>query len=893
MNVFNDLEVVQMKFYSWKDVDRLFQEKRQDWKKYINNVIVYCDSVCYSRENGVSDENINKIFSQILEKFYNEDNKSVLLENNQELKILEEEFDYKVLPDNAPLFRNSYYKSIVYDAKENSLTKDVVAFHSYKGGVGRTLSLLAFTKKWSSIFGNKKKILIVDSDIEAPGLTWMLHSELPPDSFSYLDLLDTIQDNDVVDEIVSDCAKYIEKNTISIDDGKQVIKQFFLPLYRYKAQLMDMYSTPNVIVKRRQKNYVLAEVLSKIASKIGAEIVLVDLRAGFSEYSAPLLFDKRVKKYIVSSTSEQSIIGCREILLHLSNNKNKYRVILNMIPVDELDDSEIANIQEKMIESINVDSYHDYVDLFLPVKFSSELIHLPSFSEIITRLDNSPLYFSMGEEIKKYYCKKENKDVIIKADEKREFLEKLYNIAESRYTSEAQDTVNEMMVTNPIFSLVSDYRDGLPVSIIMGAKGVGKTFLYRRLVKEQNWLSFSVAYGIKSYDAQILPILSPTAITKWVSEIKDCTSKYGESVGISNYNNSIFADNSEQIKKILSNSEAYTEDKIIDVWRNEIIAKAIYPEAHSLVEADKFLNTKEKKVILVFDGFEDILQTVTKKEINQKIIRLFSQDIINYVSSKCRNIGIIAFIRRDMLVESIKVNFAQFEGQHKKYELSWSHKEAIKLVYWLVSKTKSERFKEIDVESTSISVILGKLSLLWGKKLGKDTSNEAYTVRWILAALSDFNGQLSARDMIRFLRNVTELELAGQNSNSNRYISAAAIKSAVQRSSKQKIDEVKQEYMYLNECFEIIEKKTVDKAVPIMPEQLPLTGEQVAAMEKAGFLKMSDNKYYLPECIREGLGFKSNSARPKVLSLMNISREFALSNTVNAEISGIVTVEVV
>lgn len=52
----------------------------------------------------------------------------------------------------------------------------VIAFHSYKGGVGRTLSLLAFVKAWSALKDLKstKKLLIVDADIEAPGITCVI-----------------------------------------------------------------------------------------------------------------------------------------------------------------------------------------------------------------------------------------------------------------------------------------------------------------------------------------------------------------------------------------------------------------------------------------------------------------------------------------------------------------------------------------------------------------------------------------------------------------------------------------------------------------------------------------------------------------------------------------------
>lgn len=40
--------------------------------------------------------------------------------------------------------------------------------------------------------------------------------------------------------------------------------------------------------------------------------------------------------------------------------------------------------------------------------------------------------------------------------------------------------------------------------------------------------------------------------------------------------------------------------------------------------------------------------------------------------------------------------------------------------------------------------------------MGADGSKTARTIRWVLASLSDFNGQLQARDIVRFLQYATE-----------------------------------------------------------------------------------------------------------------------------------------
>lgn len=212
-----------------------------------------------------------------------------------------------------PLFRNVLYQNTAYYSE--LIEKDlpgvpVIAFHSYKGGVGRTLSLLAFVKAWSELkdLKNPQKLLIVDADIEAPGITWLTMGQEEA-AFSFLDLLEVTQVKDNVDEILELVSRRVSELTIKIETEKGIVEHIALPTYRYVEQLLDMYSSPESLALSYNKKYILAEVLSKLGEKVDAELVLIDLRAGLSEFSAPVLFDPRVKKYLVTSTSYQSIKG--------------------------------------------------------------------------------------------------------------------------------------------------------------------------------------------------------------------------------------------------------------------------------------------------------------------------------------------------------------------------------------------------------------------------------------------------------------------------------------------------------------------------------------------------------------------------------------------------------
>ena len=70
-------------------------------------------------------------------------------------------------------------------------------------------------------------------------------------------------------------------------------------------------------------------------------------------YSAPLLLDPRVKKYCVTSTSKQSIVGTKQILqfiskgLYIDTDTLLPTIFLSMIP-DTFSISEKVEIKEKM-----------------------------------------------------------------------------------------------------------------------------------------------------------------------------------------------------------------------------------------------------------------------------------------------------------------------------------------------------------------------------------------------------------------------------------------------------------------------------------------------------------------------------------------------------------------
>lgn len=563
-----------MTLYTWKDVERKLLLERDKWLDVIVDVEIYTDEAVIHLKQKEMEETASKILKDMLGKTYDSGRQRILLDLEGESLSVVFMIDEGVERESVtiPLFRNVLYQNTAYYSE--LIEKDlpgvpVIAFHSYKGGVGRTLSLLAFVKAWSELkdLKNPQKLLIVDADIEAPGITWLTMGQEEA-AFSFLDLLEVTQVKDNVDEILELVSRRVSELTIKIETEKGIVEHIALPTYRYVEQLLDMYSSPESLALSYNKKYILAEVLSKLGEKVDAELVLIDLRAGLSEFSAPVLFDPRVKKYLVTSTSYQSIKGTEILLQQLSKG----------LPLDE--NSVIPEILITMVQ-------------------------------------------------------------------------KGMNTAE---------IVSEIVA------------------------------VYDQYMTEDN-----------------------TSIT----------------------------------------DNAVTE----------------LPFASELIHLD----------------------TLSK------------------------------------IMENLNGRYF-----YKK-------------IYEIIDQT---------------------LNRLWGVKLGKPISNEANSSRWILAALSDFNGQLQARDIIRFLEKATDN--VGKPVYEDRYLMPTEIRRAVSECSTDKIGEIKDEIKALEPIFDKLENAPEEsKVLPFSSDTFNLTQAEEKIMKQEGYLKIDNDRYYLPEIIRHALKFKyGKGARPKVLSLL-------------------------
>ena len=223
------------------------------------------------------------------------------------------------------------------------------------------------------------------------------------------------------------------------------------------------------------------------------------------------------------------------------------------------------------------------------------------------------------------------------------------------------------------------------------------------------------------------------------------------------------------------------------------------------------------------------------------------------------------------------VNFEQFRNQYQSYELNWSQADALKLAWKLADNAAEDIGLQLTKDKDNIPVynlssetIENNLNRLWGKKMGPDGSKTAGTIRWVLASLSDFNGQLQARDIVRFLQYATE-DTSVKGDFKDRLLTPDIMKKAIIKASEQKLKEVKAEIYQLQSSFKKLEEIPVSKKQdPLILEVLErLSNDDIKSLERFGYLKEADGEYYIAENIRYALGYnKTRRGGIKLVSLL-------------------------
>jgi len=870
--------------YTWQDIERKLYMNKENWPEEWMAIDVYSDEiVIYGNKINALFKEKSYDFLYSLFKGNYKDKRIIINKTKVQLEVnFEENDEEKQIAVPYPLFKDFSYVLQKNDYEPKGLPGvEIMAFHSFKGGVGRTLSLITFVRDMVEQYGLNKKVLIVDGDIEAPGLTWLGKKQNGEYRFSFIDLLNVINSKGIDEEVYSNISDIMKNIFIEIDTGKIKANQYFLPTYRYDSQLLDVYSSPEKIMNGNSNKYIITDALSLIGKLLDVDMVLVDLRAGISEYSAPLVFDPRVKKIVVTTASEQSIVGTELLLKQIRKQKDN---IVSNIVLTRVDDRIISkkqkdDVYQRLLCGIDynddVIEYIEKMDDIIEVDNDNNLLYLGDIDDVCTKLSAAYKVTSAYEDlVRSTFSKSQYKEEFSISDIKA-FRTKLHEIAYNNVTAEADDKTN-LLITNSVMRL-GNFTNDMPKINILGAKGSGKTYLYKQMMAAQTWNEFvKIVGGNIDVEPEILicPILCSEDRRNFRSMIKECNKKCNKSIQGLHIDDDMLSFNDKKIKEAIDNK--ITENNWTFLWEHMIWD--IFDNITNWNELDKYLSSINKKIVFIIDGLETLFSGVIEENVGKAGIKAICKNVMNHISDyELENVGLIVFLRKDIAELAMDVNFEQFRNQYQSYELNWSQTDALKLAWKLAVNAADEiglqiikDEENIPVYNLSAEVVENNLNRLWGKKMGADGSKTARTIRWVLASLSDFNGQLQARDIVRFLQYSTE-DFNIKKEYQDRLLTPDIMKKAVIKASETKLREVKDEIHQLAGSFEKLESiPSSKKQVPLLQDVLDsLPNEDIKALERFGYLKEADDEYYIAENIRYALGYnKTRRGGSKLVSLL-------------------------
>lgn len=759
----------------------------------------------------------------------------------------------------------------------------LVAFHSFKGGVGRTTALMSYVAATLEAAGEKHaKLLVIDADFEAPGISFWLDEPNHP-NVSFTQLLEALHYPPTdVNSTLEFFAAELRKTSQEVGSSRREL--FVLPSALDITSMMDMPVRPEHLARNPSDPWQLSERLRDLGAKLEVSHVFIDLRAGLSELSSPLLFDPRVEHFFVTTVAPQSVKGMSAILKRLyvlqsttSNPKRvKPTVIVSMLTPQLRELPVYSEAEEALARAypgIDDEAMSPGFE-WLESDFAPSLMSLQSVREAINASRaNSTLYPESLAWAESSFPSANNSSVTsLKAQTGQTDAESLYRFC-GRVQFAEQIDADEMLATEPLRNLGKHFTADLPNAISVGAKGAGKTFTFLQINRAKTWPTFLNKLEIGHYfkrDVPIFPALWSENLQTAAREVVESCQKQW----IPSPNQRLRVTASEIRKKIDAALRGSTQDWP-SFW-DGLICDQLGIVGNSLQELNNSLATDDRQVVLVFDGIEDYFQDLLKQSAQDAVKGLLY--LPNRLAElKDRRIGAIVFVRADYVQATIRQNEAQFLARFAPFRLEWTPESFLRLSYWLCGQAGIINANPKLAEEMTVDALLDALVKLWGKKLGQPDSKEARSALWVFGALCDLTGRFQARDLVRFLKFATGIQRTSKlgSVGSDRVLAPESMRQAIPQCSVEKVDEAAKEISVLRDWKAKLDTISAERRVPFNPSDLGLTSEALNALRDLGVIyedtaqKHTAERFYLPEIYRHGLKFGTSvGGRPRTLALL-------------------------
>lgn len=268
----------------------------------------------------------------------------------------------------------------------------IVAFYSFKGGVGRTTALTSMAWQLAS---EGQRVAILDLDLEAPGAGALMESKSGATARGGIDfIVDYLATSKANLDGIAAPAQALGKEAEYVDviPAGRLDFNYLEKLARLDFIAKDLFPDPNQSASNIEQ--ALQALLNAVAAELRPQYIFIDARAGLHDLAGLSLSGLAHADVLFSRASEQSYSGLDLTVRMLSQRKIEDLlsvVVHTMAPTDA--NSQESRLEEAEFLARSYRSFADHVYSALP-ELPSERDQGAPHNPVVLRFNPSLLHFS-------------------------------------------------------------------------------------------------------------------------------------------------------------------------------------------------------------------------------------------------------------------------------------------------------------------------------------------------------------------------------------------------------------------------------------------------------------------------------------------------------------------
>ncbi len=799
-----------------------------------------------------------------------------------------------------------YITNVYWDAKKKkkakcSLLGRLVSFYSFKGGVGRTTTMMM-----CAIGAAKrgKKVILLDFDLEAPGVS----SFFPEDAISQYGILDFFVENNVyseeinIDEYLYSVGEYCHVNQyggeIYIMPAVGTAARNDVESYRKNLMRFDLD-----IPAYEEEETPIDVLLKKIDSFIKPDYILIDTRSGIHQIGGITLTRYSDLAILFFYGSMQNVEGMRMTLPIMKASRTPFLLINSKVPVNE----SLAQIEKRMyVEgaynalSMCDREYQDNDILIedetaehypIHITYNAGLEVVASIEQLLKGYEEQEAEYIRIVNVMEDTLQNEILNTAI-TDEIRsgEITKAFSDIMGGLGTAAAEDEfVTEKVLQNNFYPLkgytfIFDQRKFL----ILGQKGVGKTALFSALKNNEYAKALAKYLNVSTEQYEHTQwIVGTSQATNYV-DIFSCLVNEEQIRGFLYYETlRILVENDSLLNGLVEKSpvrEMFSEPFKIE--KCALLSGETAYELKKLLEAvNQFYFEKSRVVTIIYDALDRVVASKERGKFVSALVDMWYRN-----ENTMNNIRTKIFLRKDIYEREIDVS-DKVKLKNYSVTIAWEYDQLFAMI-WKRAMSMSEPVKKLYEKATEkqIGEIPGlgyipivneednrrMLSVLIGVKMG--SGNKASTYNWFKNRLSDTQGVIVPRSMIDIFAKAAdkelELEKDGYQTMGKSIIRPRCFEDMLPEVSEKRVIDLKEEFReyaaFLDGLKDTIQRSPVDEEIILGALQrsgFSNLKEEITNLINIGVLKkyqrrISDPiRYHFPDIYLRGLGLQRAGMR--------------------------------